>query len=192
MIIDSRPGTLTESKKPNRTCILNFNYTNIAKLYNDSNGGVWDYIPIHGQLEGDDVNIQSPVFGFGDEIDQAYEGFELLRNDDLYKHIKSFKYLQFSHYRKLLEFIGSEPYQVQIYGHSCGVSNRTLLNTIFESENCISIKPFYYQVESGDDFEKLSFSISRHFTSKAELRAKVVNKEYCEPMLQPLKKSITK
>ncbi|RMZ61332.1 hypothetical protein D1632_00110 [Chryseobacterium nematophagum] len=29
--------------------------------------------------------------------------------------------------------------------HSCGNTDRTLLNTIFEHENCVSVKIFYHQ-----------------------------------------------
>ncbi len=184
--IDTRPNTVEENKHPDKVCILNFNYTDIAKKYalkmNSSK-----YIPIHGQLGGDNISIQEPIFGFGDEIDQEYTKFELLRNDEIFKHIKSFKYLQFSHYRNLIEFLESNPFQVQIFGHSCGLSDRTLLNSIFEHENCISIKPFYYEKNGSNDYEQKSYSIARHFKSKSELRDKVVNKEYCQAMIQPIK-----
>ena len=187
--IETSPNTLKTDKQPDGFCILNFNYTNIAKMYikalNEENTR---YIPIHGQLLGDNISSQGPVFGFGDEMDPEYAKFELYRNDDLFKYIKSFKYLQFSHYRNLMEFIANDNFQVQIFGHSCGMSDRTLLNAIFEHENCISIKPFYHGVKESNDYEKKSYSISRHFKSKAELRIKVVNKEYCEAMVQPVKK----
>lgn len=104
-------------------------------------------------------------------MDPEYVNFELYRNDDLFKYIKSFNYLQFSHYRNLMEFIDNDNFQVQIFGHSCGMSDRTLLKAVFEHENCISIKPFYYGVKESNDFEKKSYSISCHFKSKAELNA---------------------
>lgn len=183
--IDTRPNSVEENKHPDKVCILNFNYTDIAKKYalklNSSK-----YIPIHGQLGGDNIGIQEPIFGFGDEIDQEYTKFELLRNDEIFKHIKSFKYLQFSHYRNLIEFLESNPFQVQIFGHSCGLSDRTLLNSIFEHQNCISIKPFYFEKDGSNDYEQKSYSIARHFKSKSELRDKVVNKEYCQAMIQPV------
>lgn len=187
--IETIPNTLKTDKQPDSYCILNFNYTNIAELYNKAlNEENTTYIPIHGQLLGDNISTQGPIFGFGDEMDPKYVNFELYRNDDLFKYIKSFNYLQFSHYRNLMEFIDNDNFQVQIFGHSCGMSDRTLLNAVFEHENCISIKPFYYGVKESNDFEKKSYSISRHFKSKAELRIKVVNKEYCEAMVQPVKK----
>lgn len=184
--LETRPNTIEKEKHPDRICILNFNYTDIAEKYSQKIKTSL-HIPIHGQLKGDDIAVQGPVFGFGDEIDQEYEKFELLKNDEVFKHIKSFKYLQFSYYRNLIGFIESNPYQVHIFGHSCGLSDRTLLNTIFEHENCISIKPFYYENKDSNDYEQKSYSIARHFNSKSELRVKVVNKEYCEAMIQPIK-----
>lgn len=187
-IQEAKNNTINEEKKPDNTCILNFNYTGIAALYSKklkSKG--YYYIPIHGQLQADEVSAQEPVFGFGDEMDEEYKKFELLRNDEIFKHIKSFKYLEYSHYRNLIEFIEFRPFQVQIFGHSCGLSDRTLLNTIFEHENCISIKPFYFENNGTNDYEQKIYSISRHFKSKSELRVKVVNKEFCEAMAQPVK-----
>ncbi len=183
--IDVLSNTIKGKITPNNYCLLNFNYTNIAKKYCDDLNDSAKYIPIHGSLDGDDISIQSPIFGFGDELDSSYLKFELLNNDELFMHIKSFKYLQFRHYRNLIEFIEQGPYQVQIFGHSCGVSDRTLLNTIFENENCISIKQFYYNDNGVDDYEQKSYSIARHFKSKSNLRDKVVNKKDCEPMVQP-------
>ena len=183
---EAKTGTIKRDMPVSSIFLLNFNYTSLAEMY------IYRIqlhpnkcIPIHGELIGDDFRDQGPVFGFGDELDKEYLKFEDMGNDELFKHIKSFKYLQFNNYRSLLEFIEAFPFQVHIYGHSCGLSDRTLLNTIFEHENCISIKPFYYAWEGGDDYEQKSFAISRHFKSKIELRAKVVNKKYCEPMVQP-------
>ena len=70
-------------------------------------------------------------------------------------------------------------------GHSCGNSDRTLLHTLFEHENCVSIKPFYYQKEDGtDNYTEIAQNISRNFKDKQALRAKVVPKDCCEPLPQ--------
>jgi len=181
---DTQPNTVLGNKKIKSFCVLNFNYTTTPKLYLKDLIIEKNHIQIHGSLEGDNITSQGLVFGFGDELDEEYLKFENLENDDLFEHIKSFKYLQFQNYRNLLDFIESKPFQVHVYGHSLGLSDRTLLNTIFENENCISIKVFYHKWDDGDDFEKKTYAISRHFKSKASLRSKVVNKEYCEPMAQ--------
>ena len=83
-------------------------------------------------------------------------------------------------YRNLLGFIESSPYQVYIMGHSCGNSDRTLLNTLFEHKNCVSIKPFYYIRENGtDNYMELVQNISRNFTDMKLMRDRVVNKTFC-------------
>ena len=70
-------------------------------------------------------------------------------------------------------------------GHSCGNSDRTLLNTLFEHENCVSIKPFYYQKdEENDNYSEITQNISRNFTDMQSFCDKVVNKTLCEPMPQ--------
>jgi hypothetical protein len=183
--IETVPNTVEENKTPNSICILNFNYTAFAEKYAQAIENS-KYIPIHGQLGGDNITIQEPIFGFGDEIDEEYKKFEFSKNDEIFKHIKSFKYLQFSHYRNLIEFLEYNPFQVQIFGHSCGLSDRTLLNTIFEHQNCISIKPFYFEKDSLNDYEQKSYAIARHFKSKSVLRVKTVNKEHCDAMIQPV------
>jgi len=87
----------------------------------------------------------------------------------------------------MLSFIESEPFQVLIMGHSCGNSDRTLLNTIFEHKNCVSIKPYYYitDKEKGtDNYIELVQHISRNFNDMKLMRDRVVNKTQCEPLVK--------
>ena len=88
----------------------------------------------------------------------------------------------------MLSFLESEPFQALIMGHSCGNSDRTLLNTIFEHPNCVSIKPYYYVTdkEKGtDNYTELVQHISRNFNDMKLMRDKVVNKTQCEPLVKP-------
>ena len=129
---------------------------------------------------------ESVIFGYGDEMDEKYK--ELVnKNDNLYLgNIKSIKYLETDNYRKMLEFIESAPYQVCIMGHSCGNSDRTLLNTLFEHRNCVSIKPYYYKKKDGtDNYLDLVQNISRNFNDMKLMRDRVVNKKYCKPLTEP-------
>ena len=162
--------------------LVNFNYTNIASLYVSPR--IREHFQlnnIHGTLD----NPQSVIFGYGDEMDKYYQELEDLNDNNYLTHIKSSKYLDASNYRKLLQFAESAPFQIYIMGHSCGNSDRTLLNTLFEHENCISIKPFYYKKEDGaDNYTEIAQNISRNFKDKQALRAKVVPKDCCEPLPQ--------
>ena len=81
----------------------------------------------------------------------------------------------------MLNFIESDTFQVIILGHSCGNSDRTLLNTLFEHRNCVSIKPYYYVKEDGtDNYLDIIQNISRNFTDMKMMRDRVVNKTFCE------------
>lgn len=165
-------------KKPDRIMLLNFNYTHIADLC----------FPVNSEFEinhihGDISYPESVIFGYGDELDDEYQNI-LNRNENCYlDNIKSIKYLESPNYRKMLQFIESAPFQVYIMGHSCGNSDRTLLNTIFEHDNCISVKPYYYVKKDGaDNYMELIQNISRNFTDMKKMRDRVVNKTFCEPL----------
>ncbi|KAA2556567.1 hypothetical protein F2S36_15100 [Alistipes onderdonkii] len=104
-------------------------------------------------------------------------------------NIKSIRYLETDNYRQLLQFIDTGPYQIYIMGHSCGNSDRTLLNTLFEHKNCVSIKPYYYEwtdEEGGhsDNYIEIIQNISRNFNSMQLMRDRIVNKLYCRPLPQ--------
>ncbi|MDZ7778214.1 MAG: hypothetical protein U5L09_22640 [Bacteroidales bacterium] len=64
---------------------------------------------------------QPIIFGFGDEIDEKYKEIENLNDNQYLENIKSIKYLETDNYKRLLEYINSDSYQVLIMGHSCGI-----------------------------------------------------------------------
>ena len=162
--------------RPERIMLLSCNYTATAKMYGNFN---LDFNYIHGELE----RPKNIIFGYGDELDKDYQGILDRNNNELLKNVKSVKYLETRHYHDMLELLMSAPFQVLIMGHSCGNSDRTLLNTVFEHENCISIKPFYHKWADGsDNYLELVQNISRNFTNMRLYRDSVVNKEQCLTM----------
>lgn len=168
---------------PNRILLLNFNYTKTAELYSPKDKRTKFSI---NQIHGEVAKPESVIFGYGDEMDDKYK--ELVNKNDnlLLGNIKSIKYLETDNYRKMLEFIESDPYQVCIMGHSCGNSDRTLLNTLFEHRNCVSVKPYYHKKEDGtDNYLDLVQNISRNFNDMKLMRDRVVNKVYCKPLTEP-------
>lgn len=159
-----------------KVLFLNFNYTMTPELYKEENT---DIIYIHGKID----NPNSIIFGYGDEIDEGFKKLMDKNDNECLRNMKSIKYLESDNYRKVLDFIESGAYQILIMGHSCGNSDRTLLNTLFEHRNCISIKPYYYIKDDGtDNYLDLVMNISRNFTNRKMLRDRVVNKTYCEPL----------
>lgn len=176
----------------NKVYCLNFNYTPTVNTYS-KNLNKDDKVQcvvnaIHGEVEN---NYENKInFGFGDEMDEDYKMIENINDNEYLRNFKSFQYLQNSNYSDLLSFIDNEKFQVIIMGHSCGLSDRTLLNTIFEHNNCRSIKVFYYQWkdkvtdEIKDNYTELIQNISRHFNDKKLMRERVVNKTLCKPLPQ--------
>jgi len=176
-------GTGAEGKDEGDKLYLNFNYTSTLKLYTEE-----FYFPkhmiinIHGELKNEDNPI---IFGYGDEMDPHYEKLENLNSNDFLKNIKSFSYFKTDNYQKVIRFLENE-FTVKILGHSCGLSDRILLNTIFEHPSCKAIKIFYYQKsETENDYFEKTQEISRHFkaSSKGDMRNKIISFERCSPLL---------
>lgn len=162
---------------------LSFNYTSTVAEYNKQlNLSTISLNEIHGRLG----NERNPInFGFGDEMDRQYQQIEEIDDNEYLRNIKSFQYLHTPNYKQLLDLIDSEYFQIYIMGHSCGLSDRTLLNTIFEHENCRSIKIYYHEKEDGtDNYTEITQNISRHFNKKKLMREKIVNRTFCYPLPQ--------
>lgn len=165
-------------KLPDKIMLLNFNYTNTADLYLPQIDK-FSVNHIHGSLS----NPQSVIFGYGDEHDDEYQPLMKKNDNEYLRHIKSFRYLESSNYREMLGFIELGPYQVCIMGHSCGISDRTLLSTLFEHPNCVSIKPYYYKDKDGkDNYFDLICNIARNISDPSLMRDRVVRKEHCQPL----------
>lgn len=169
----------------NRVLVLNFNYTSTVELYKEYFKELdLKIINIHGTLSDDENPV---IFGYGDEMHKYYEKIEQLDEDEFLMNIKSFFYFKTSNYQEFFNFINSAPFEVGIMGHSCGLSDRILLNSIFENNNCQKINIFYHQknANENDYFEKTQ-KISRHFKaeSKANMRIKIVpfNNPKCVPL----------
>ena len=161
-----------DENHPSGIMLLNFNYTKTPELYTVNRDNA-DINYIHGRLDAS----ESVIFGYGDELDSSYQRLKNMNNNEALQNIKSIRYLESDNYRKMLEFIESGPFQICIMGHSCGNSDRTLLNTLFEHRNCVSILPYYYIKDDGtDNYLELVQNISRNFTDMKLMRNRVVNK----------------
>lgn len=163
---------------PEDVMLLNFNYTKTPELYWNKHQNI-NINYIHGYID----NPCSIIFGYGDELDKDFIKLKEQDDQECLHYVKSINYLESDNYRRMLTFIESGPFQIIIMGHSCGHSDRTLLNTLFEHKNCVSIKPYYYKKsEQEDNYLELVQNISRNFTDMKLMRDRVVNKTYCEPL----------
>lgn len=189
----SDDGTDVYKLFPEKVFLLNFNYTTyIEPKFHDTlpnlQVGSFDKEQLVCHIHGDLNDENSIIFGYGDDSDEMYKKL-LDKNDNRFlENDKTTKYMGSAKYRNILGFIKSAPFQVCIMGHSCGISDRTLLNTIFQHENCVSIKPYYYKNGDNDNYDDIIKNIIRCFDDKKLMRDRVVNKEYCEPLPQPGKK----
>lgn len=170
----------TNLSYPNNIMFLNFNYTDIADRYLLKKDSHFPLIYIHGKLD----DPESVIFGYGDELDEKYRKIQEKNKNEYLTNIKSIKYLESDNYRRVLSFVESDYFQVYVMGHSCGNSDRTLLNTLFEHEHCVSIKPFYYvdKKKGKDNYLDIVQNISRNFTDMKLMRDRVVNKQFCEQL----------
>lgn len=183
-----------KNELPRNTMIVNFNYTQTLEAYleaikqNGLKNPTLNYI--HGRLNSKE---NPPIFGFGDEYNQIYSEFEEHNENCLYDHVKSFKYFQTNNNKDLLRFVSSDLFQVFILGHSCGLSDRTMLKAIFESENCRSIKIFHHnRSEESNDYHEKTIELGRHFSNKGYMRRVIVDYDANNYMPQPaLKKPPT-
>ena len=158
---------------------LNFNYSPTLNSYTYGSRGT-QVINIHGELDKTDNPI---IFGYGDEMDDNYKKLEKINNNNYLENIKSIRYSLTTNYQNMLSFLESDDFEVYIMGLSCGLSDRTLLNTIFEHEKCKSIRIFYHQKDSvNDNYLETYINISRNFNNKELLRSIVIPWPKCVPL----------
>jgi hypothetical protein len=172
-------GSLHDKKEfgePEKILFVNFNYTKtlekiLSKTLSDNQ---LNHIQIHGIVE----SAENPViFGYGDDLHNRYQEIEDEDNNSSLNYIKTFYYSNSTNYLRLIDFILDKDYEVYVVGHSCGLSDRTLLNTIFEDSNCKLIKIFHFEdekVKSKDDHFQKTIAVSRHCANKPMLRKRIV------------------
>ena len=124
------------------TRILNFNYTNtLQNLYsNEINES--KIIHIHGELSNP---INPIVFGYAANDEESRELID--KNDNEYmRYIKKHLYKRTDNEKLLTYYLeGTEGINVTIFGHSCGLSDKLILNQILNHKNIKSINIFYYE-----------------------------------------------
>jgi hypothetical protein len=154
--------------------IVNFNYTNL--LSNHMNWNVekkrnFRTINIHGST----YNPKDIIFGYGDDTHPMYSELELIADDEYLRHLKSFHYPLSKYYLELMNFLEYEQFEVQVIGHSLGLSDRVLLKSIFEHDNCKCIRLIHQgRKDEKDRMPKKYMALARHFDNKMIMRNKIV------------------
>jgi hypothetical protein len=169
---------------------LNFNYTSTLKKYfNEDKIEIENRIYTINNIHGEINSKNNPViFGYGDEMNPFYINIENYDENELTRNLKSFHYLLSSNYQNLFDFIEEGEFSVTIMGHSCGLSDRVLFNSIFQHNNMKAIQIYYHQKGNDkydNDFFEKTQNISRYFDSQSKhlMRYKIVPFNKCSPLV---------
>lgn len=129
-------------KNADNTLVLNFNYTDTVSKYDSVNPSL-RIVNIHGELKSENNPI---IFGFAADDGQSRE---LIGKDnkEYMRNIKKQCYKRTTNQSKLISYLETtEKIDVLIFGHSCGISDKLILNQIFNHKNINSIKIFYHEI----------------------------------------------
>lgn len=146
--------------------ILNFNYTKTFERYFQK-GTHYEIVNIHGTLAD---NLNPIIFGVGDENHSIYPNIVEANEDELLVNVKSLKYLETNNYINLKAEL-LKPFDVEIIGHSCGISDRTLLKEIYNQEECKKINIYHHK--GLNSYRSSIYGISRYFDNNYAMRQKV-------------------
>ncbi len=175
-------------KKPNfdNYYFLNFNYTDLINEKYD-----WNSNQIHGSLDlGTDFN--DFLFGYGNTQNKNYNSLKEERSKGYFKNLKHFYYSNKNNKTNLFNWVKSSGYKVKLIGHSCGESDRTLLNELLSHDNCKSIK--IYSRDKSDfesirdnigKFEKFENYISDKIIPFEKLENHIIS-QFCKELITPV------
>lgn len=171
------------------TLFLSFNYTPTARVYHEylkSKLYSSNINYIHGEIGNDDN--PDIIFGYGDDKDENYKLIKNFNDNVFLENIKPFEYKNNDNFENLLDFLNRSKYIVYLVGHSCGLSDKYLLNQILENENCYSIITLYRNFEDGtDDFRNKPRDVSRHFDNDRLSTIRIVNKKKSRSIPQDIR-----
>jgi Bacteriophage abortive infection AbiH len=158
---------------------LNFNYTSTINNYlEEIKHQQYNVNFIHGKLNDENNKM---IFGYGDEIDSYYQKIENVNRNTFLENFKSFGYLLTTNYQDFSNFLENNQFELFIFGHSCGLSDRTMLNKIVMHKNCRNIKIFYFEKSTKkNDYLEKTYELSRHFSPEKKGRMREIIESYTE------------
>ncbi|MEQ8908897.1 MAG: AbiH family protein [Vicingaceae bacterium] len=169
-----KPNTETLDKRLNNVVFINFNYTTnlnkqLFKFQGDDRFSFnLDEIRIHGNIAEDDE--RGIIFGYGDDTAKEYREIEQDGNNEYLRFMKSTQYFHDDNYKRIVSYIEEEQFELFLAGHSLSLSDRVLLKTIVENENCKMIR--FFHKGNYEDYRMLVGSMTRHFDDKIKMRDK--------------------
>jgi len=155
--------------------ILNFNYTNLCSQYWEDSSKI---VNIHGQLN----DSQNPIiFGYNATEREIQEQL-IKNNNDYLTNIKKFLYERRENRTRLFSVLNNGIKKtVIVLGHSCSISDKGLLASIFEHDKVERIQLYYHK--DFESFQNAQINIKR-LTQKNIGFDKITNFEKSEIMPQ--------
>lgn len=157
----------------NKIVFINFNYTTNLSIQIDKFQEIGynlecREIRIHGNITEEDE--RGIIFGYGDDTAKEYREIEQDGNNEYLRFMKSTQYFYDDRYKEIISYVNDELFELFVAGHSLSLSDRVLLKTIVEHENCKMIR-FFHKGEY-EDYRTLVGAMTRHFDDKIEMRNK--------------------
>ncbi|MEM9549382.1 MAG: AbiH family protein, partial [Bacteroidota bacterium] len=163
-----------------KVTIIDFNYTNTINQYIDHisfTSPVLSKINIHGSL-----TEENEIFGYGNDLDKEYQRLKELEEDYILENFKTVNYMMDNKYAQFISDINQKKdFDVFVIGHSLGLTDKTLLQEIFDHPNCKNIHLLKRRDLENDltkqkqEFKKLIMSITRIMKKESDVRKKVSN-----------------
>lgn len=152
-----------ETKSLSRNFAINFNYTKTilnyrSDMYVNRTDSDFEIIHINGKVYKSENNnnyndhYNNIVFGFGDEYSDSFNTIKEYHT--ALKYYKSIEYSIRPEFSRINEIL-TEPYNLVIMGHSCGISDRTLLSMLTNNKNLRKI--VIYCADRNDNYERLLY-----------------------------------
>lgn len=174
---------------PEKLLIVNFNYTNTLDKYGDWKNLFGDLkneiqsievIHVHGSIN---EGIDSMIFGYGDDSHTGVSEMYALDNPDLRKNFKRGNYGSNGKFTTLARFIDSGIFDLDIIGHSCGLSDKHIFKLVVENQNCRSAYCYHYTDGDGyNDFEDKFRLLTGYFGIQSRLIDKIQSRDLCRSM----------
>lgn len=150
--------------------ILNFNYTNTLQYLYKEEIIQSKIIHMHGQLH-DTKNLM--VFGYAASEEESRELINR-NNNEYMRNIKKHLYKRTSNQSQLINYLeNNKNINVFILGHSCGLSDKLILNQIFTHKNIQNIRVLYY--EEYEQYFQTMVNIDRIMNDNELFKNKCIN-----------------
>ncbi len=152
------------------TLILNFNYTKTVERLYDNSLKRSKKIYFHGKL---DSTTNPIVFGYAASHDESRKLIEK-NNNEFMKNIKKHLYKRSENEALLTKYLKDHIHiDVSILGHSCGLSDKLILNQILTDENVETIRTFYF--EKYENYFDTIVNIDRIMNDDDKFRKRIVD-----------------